>query len=271
MTAGCSERSARARAADARVWTGYALHGPSSNIPLDTLPFLGPRHATHNGDLFAGQSSISQHPCTNDDNDDGEEGVDGEGDEEDCASRPHRRAATPVQPPRAAQLVPGSGPRVRARHRHHRVLRARDHPRDRARVLLAPGGIWFGLETSLVHTLSPIPSFTFLWPLQNSLFPPAPESAIHAPISLIPTPIPRHLFSQALNVLLNLQRAYNTLYARVALDVSFLDDVMGPGGVADVDDFTSALWSVWKRLRDEGVPPVCGGIASFRRVLTKAP
>jgi hypothetical protein len=93
--------------------------------------------------------------------------------------------------------------------------------------------------------------------------PPAPESAIHAPISLIPTPIPRHLFAQALT----LQRAYNTLYARVALDVSFLDDVMGPGGVGGVDDFTSALWSAWKRLRNEGVPPVCGGIVSFRRVL----
>jgi hypothetical protein len=82
--------------------------------------------------------------------------------------------------------------------------------------------------------------------------PPAPESAILAPISLIPTPIPRHLFSKALT----LQHAYNTLYARVALDTSFLDQVMGPGGVADVDDFTSALWTTWKTLRDEGVPPV---------------
>jgi hypothetical protein len=82
--------------------------------------------------------------------------------------------------------------------------------------------------------------------------PPSPESAIHAPVSLIPTPIPCHIFAQALT----LQRAYNTLYARIALDVSFLDHVMGPGGVADVDDFTSALWSSWKRLRDEGVPPV---------------
>jgi glutathione synthase len=84
--------------------------------------------------------------------------------------------------------------------------------------------------------------------------PPAPESAILAPISLIPTPIPRHVFAKAQN----LQRGYNTLYSRIALDTSFLDDVMGPGGVADVDDFTSALWSAWKKLRDEGVPPVRG-------------
>jgi hypothetical protein len=83
--------------------------------------------------------------------------------------------------------------------------------------------------------------------------PPAPESAILAPISLIPTPIPRHLFSKALT----LQHAYNTLYARVALDTAFLDQVMGPGGVADVDSFTSALWTTWKALRNErSLPPV---------------
>jgi len=82
--------------------------------------------------------------------------------------------------------------------------------------------------------------------------PPAPESAIHAPVSLIPAPIPRRIFTQSLN----LQRVYNTLYARVALDVSFLDQVMGPGGVSDVDDFTFSLWSAWKGLRDEGVPSV---------------
>ncbi len=82
--------------------------------------------------------------------------------------------------------------------------------------------------------------------------PPAPESVVLAPISLIPAPIPRQLFAKALT----LQHAYDTLYARVALDTSFLDQIMGPGGVADVDDFTSSLWTAWKKLRDEGVPPV---------------
>jgi Eukaryotic glutathione synthase, ATP binding domain len=98
--------------------------------------------------------------------------------------------------------------------------------------------------------------------------PPAPESAVLAPISLIPTPIPRHLFSKALT----LQHAYNTLYARIALDTSFLDQVMGPGGVADVDGFTSALWTTWKTLRNEGVPPVRRALLKrcppFRYVLT---
>ncbi|KAH9960106.1 glutathione synthase [Russula dissimulans] len=81
--------------------------------------------------------------------------------------------------------------------------------------------------------------------------PPAPEAAIHAPFSLIPAPIPRRLFARSLI----LQSAYNTLYARIALDVSFLDQVMGPGGVSDADDFTASLWSAWKKLRDEGAPP----------------
>jgi glutathione synthase len=91
--------------------------------------------------------------------------------------------------------------------------------------------------------------------------PPVPESAIHAPFSLLPSPFPRQLFAQALT----LQRAYNTLYARIALDADFLDQIMGPGGVADVDYFTSALWSAWKSLRDEGIPPVRGAL--FRSVI----
>ncbi|KAI0265685.1 glutathione synthase [Gloeopeniophorella convolvens] len=98
---------------------------------------------------------------------------------------------------------------------------------------------------ALSHSLLYLPPFS-----SKSPPPPSPESAIHAPISLFPTPIPRRLFAQAVA----LQRAYNTLYARVTLDTAFLDEVMGPGGVADVDDFTRALWSAWKGLRDEGVP-----------------
>ena len=95
--------------------------------------------------------------------------------------------------------------------------------------------------------------------------PPTPESAILAPISLIPTPIPRRLFFKALT----LQHAYNTLYARIALDTSFLDQVMGPGGVADVDGFTSALWTTWKTLRDDGVPPVRRAFICSNCVLIK--
>lgn len=99
---------------------------------------------------------------------------------------------------------------------------------------------------ALSHSLIYLPPFTLDKPL-----PPVPESAIHAPLSLFPTPVPRQLFKRALA----LQRTYNTLYARIALDTAFLDEIMGSGGVADVDDFSSALWTAWKQLRDEGVPP----------------
>jgi hypothetical protein len=50
-----------------------------------------------------------------------------------------------------------------------------------------------------------------------------------------------------------LERVYRLIQS---VDTAFLDEVMGTGGVADVDDFSSALWTAWKRLRDEGVPPV---------------
>ncbi|SRR6266702_2574624 len=100
---------------------------------------------------------------------------------------------------------------------------------------------------ALSHSLIYLPPFT-----PDKAPPLVPESAIHAPLSLFPTPIPRQLFEKALA----LQRAYNILYARIALDTAFLDEVMGSGGVADVDGFSSALWTAWKQLRDEGVPPV---------------
>jgi len=100
---------------------------------------------------------------------------------------------------------------------------------------------------ALSHALIYLPPF-----IPDKPPPTVPEYAVHAPLSLFPTPIPRQLFEKALA----LQRAYNILYARVALDTAFLDEVMGSGGVADVDDFLSALWTAWKQLRDEGVPPV---------------
>ena len=80
--------------------------------------------------------------------------------------------------------------------------------------------------------------------------PPAPTSAIHAPISLFPSPIPRTLFQNAQR----LQRIYNVLYTRIALDEEFLDRVMGE--VAQVDEFTGELWKSWRRWRSDGITEV---------------
>ncbi|KAJ7507267.1 hypothetical protein B0H11DRAFT_1970962 [Mycena galericulata] len=77
-----------------------------------------------------------------------------------------------------------------------------------------------------------------------------PNSAIHAPLSVFPSPFPRRLFSLARR----LQSTYNILYARIATDVEFLDKVMGSiEGVGKVDDFVGQLWTGWKMLRDEGM------------------
>ena len=83
--------------------------------------------------------------------------------------------------------------------------------------------------------------------------PPAPTSAIHAPIALFPTSFPRTKFLLAQK----LQPLYNVLYARVATDEKFLDEVMGGvDGVGKVDRFTGELWRCWKQLRDEGIQQV---------------
>lgn len=86
--------------------------------------------------------------------------------------------------------------------------------------------------------------------------PPAvPESAIHAPISLVPSPFPRKLFAQAQRI----QHLYGKLYARVALDEEFLDQVMGAEhGAGLVDEFTRQLWLSWKEAkRDQAQVFLC--------------
>ena len=83
--------------------------------------------------------------------------------------------------------------------------------------------------------------------------PPAPTSAIHAPLAIFPTSFPRSKFLLAQK----LQPLYNVLCARVATDEKFLDGVMGAvEGVGKVDRFTGQLWNCWKQLRDEGIQQV---------------
>lgn len=83
--------------------------------------------------------------------------------------------------------------------------------------------------------------------------PPTPSSVIHAPISLLPAPVPRTLFHKAQR----LQSIYNILYARVAADTDFLDEVMGAEvGVGQADDFVRRLWQGWKDIREEGIVQV---------------
>jgi glutathione synthase len=78
--------------------------------------------------------------------------------------------------------------------------------------------------------------------------PNTPRSAIHAPISLTPTPFPRHLFQKAQHI----QKLYNLLYARIASDDTFLDEFLGENGVGSVDEFTREQWKGWKAAKRDG-------------------
>ncbi|EIN12167.1 glutathione synthase [Punctularia strigosozonata HHB-11173 SS5] len=87
--------------------------------------------------------------------------------------------------------------------------------------------------------------------------PPAPTSAIHAPLSLLPSPFPRALFDHAHKI----ASIYNVLYARIAMDWAFLDDVMGAErGAGQVDAFVGELWRGWKSIRDDYPQPLHLGL-----------
>jgi len=67
---------------------------------------------------------------------------------------------------------------------------------------------------------------------------PAPVSPF-MPISIFHHRCPRRTFELAWR----LQKAYNVLYSRIALDEAFLDRVMGEvEGVGKVDDFVGTMW-----------------------------
>lgn len=94
--------------------------------------------------------------------------------------------------------------------------------------------------------------------------PTVPSAAIHAPVSLFPSPVPRALFEHGRRI----QRIYNILYARIAMDDDFLDEIMGAEkGVGKVDDFIGQLWTGWKRLRDAGLVQVRRSLNTYMESL----
>ncbi|TIA92334.1 hypothetical protein E3P99_00619 [Wallemia hederae] len=73
--------------------------------------------------------------------------------------------------------------------------------------------------------------------------------AVHAPVSLFPTPFPKKLYDEANKVGV----VFNELYANIARDVGFIDEVMS--GIARYDTFQASLWGLWKELRGEICQP----------------
>ncbi|KAF9241336.1 glutathione synthase [Melanogaster broomeanus] len=106
------------------------------------------------------------------------------------------------------------------------------------------------LETLTYHATTYALSHGLTYLPLASTQPLFPTSAIHAPLSLLPAPVPRSLFERAQR----LQSVYNALYARVATDDEFLDQEMGAElGVGRADEFVCTLWKGWKEIRDEGI------------------
>lgn len=93
----------------------------------------------------------------------------------------------------------------------------------------------------------------YLPPTNGQPVPPIPASAIHAPFALFPTPFPKALFERAQR----LQHIYNVLYARIASDHAFLDQILSADtAVGRVDEFVGSLWRIWKHLRGDRLPQV---------------
>lgn len=96
------------------------------------------------------------------------------------------------------------------------------------------------LSLSTTYALSH--GFTLLPPNRTT----PPTHTFAAPLSLFPSPFPRHLYELAKEI----QPIYNALYARIAIDWEFLDRVMG-GSVSRVDAFQGELWRGWRKVRNE--------------------
>jgi len=138
-----------------------------SHIPLDTLPFLSP-HSPRNDVIFTNQPTLGRHLRAGDE--ELEEEV-GEGDGGDEEHRHHRNHRSVVSPPRGGTSTPTISPAWRL-HLYNLLERPNSSPAAVLVHLLVtflivfsvlvtvletvpafhsfPGGIWFGLETSLV-------------------------------------------------------------------------------------------------------------------------
>ena len=153
---------------------------PSSNIPLETLPFLNTRH-TSNDDIITNQPSIGRRTPTGDDNDDDEgddeadEEPNGDVDEEVGLNQQPRRRQHRRRRRHAPSITTPTTTNIEPEWRLH-LYNLLERPNSSAAAVLVhvlvtgliafsalvtiletvpafhslPGGIWFGLETSLV-------------------------------------------------------------------------------------------------------------------------
>ncbi|KAI9218382.1 glutathione synthase [Blastocladiella britannica] len=95
------------------------------------------------------------------------------------------------------------------------------------------------------------------WALANGLViravapgttgPPLPHSAVHAPLALFPSPVPRAAYEHARA----LQPTFNSLVHAITRDDAFLRNVFG--GMGDVDEFTARLYRIYCEIKAAGL------------------
>lgn len=74
----------------------------------------------------------------------------------------------------------------------------------------------------------------------------SPELVTYAPFTLFPTPVPKAVFQQALDV----QTYYNILVDKISQNADFLEEALA--STVEVDDFTARLFKIHKQVLKEG-------------------
>ncbi|KAF2142991.1 uncharacterized protein K452DRAFT_307877 [Aplosporella prunicola CBS 121167] len=97
-------------------------------------------------------------------------------------------------------------------------------------------------DWSIAHGLAVRPAPSFVSQSQD----PTGVLATSAPVTLFPSPFPRHCYEEGLAI----QKAYNELYSAIARDEEWLKTVVEE--LAGVDDFVAKLWQIHLEVKREG-------------------
>ncbi|ELU11401.1 hypothetical protein CAPTEDRAFT_171463 [Capitella teleta] len=104
-------------------------------------------------------------------------------------------------------------------------------------------------QDKLRHLVREAKDFAFSngFVLRSLREPGSSEHVIHAPMTLLPSSVPRECFERAARI----QPCFNLLMHRVAHDYGFLKGCLK--SAIEVDDFTRNLWEIYEKVRSEGV------------------
>ncbi|KAF2457159.1 glutathione synthetase large chain [Lineolata rhizophorae] len=109
--------------------------------------------------------------------------------------------------------------------------------REQETFLLAELKDW-----TIAHGLAVRPPPSFIPGSQD----PSGVLATTAPVTLFPSPFPRDAFDRGLQI----QTAYNELYAAVSRDEEWLEEIVKQ--LLDIDDFVAKLWEIHAKVKADG-------------------